>query len=124
LGIFFLIFNLLFLAVIIFTVVCVWKVFKKAGKPGWASIIPIYNQVVLLEIVDKPVWWIILLFIPFVNLIVTILVLSELSKKFAKGTGFTVGLFFLPFIFFPILAFGKAQYSGSTQTAQSAPVIK
>ena len=89
-----------------------WKVFTKAGKPGWAAIIPIYNLVVLLEIVGKPIWWIILMLIPLVNLIVYIIILVELAKRFGKGVGFAIGLLLFPFICFPILGFGSAQYQG------------
>jgi hypothetical protein len=104
-GVFF-----VFFAILLITVVAHWKIFTKAGQPGWASIIPIYNMVVLLTIVKKPIWWIILAFIPVVNVIIAIIVTHELSKSFGKGVGFTVGLILLPFIFFPILAFGKATY--------------
>jgi hypothetical protein len=87
-----------------------WVIFTKAGKPGWAAIIPIYNIIVLLEIVGKPIWWIILVIIlPF---IFGIWMLNLLSKSFGKGVGFTLGLIFLGFIFFPILAFGDAKYKG------------
>ena len=99
-----------YLAVLLLIVIGMWMIFVKAGKPGWASIIPIYNLVVLLEIVGKPIWWIILMLIPLVNLIVYIIVLVELAKRFGKGIGFALGLFFFPFIFFPILGFGSAQY--------------
>ena len=88
----------------------VWKVFTKAGKPGWASLIPIYNMIVLLEITGKPIWWIILFLIPFVNFIAAFLVMIPLAEKFGKGTGFGIGLVFLSFVFFPILAFGDAEY--------------
>lgn len=89
-----------------------WKVFTKAGKPGWASLIPIYNIVVMLEIAAKPIWWIVLLFIPFVNFIAGIMVTIALAEKFSKGAGFGVGLVLLPFVFFPLLAFGDARYRG------------
>lgn len=87
-----------------------WKVFTKAGKPGWASIIPIYNAIVLLEIAGKPLWWIILFFIPCVNIIIAILVAMDVAKNFGKGAGFGLGLAFLPFIFYPILGFSDARY--------------
>jgi hypothetical protein len=93
-----------------FFVVCAWKVFTKAGKPGWAAIIPIYNLVVLLQIVRKPLWWIVMFFIPLVSLIFAILLYVELAKAFGKGVGFGIGLIFLSPIFFPILAFGSAEY--------------
>ncbi|MDC0321164.1 DUF5684 domain-containing protein, partial [Akkermansiaceae bacterium] len=93
----------------------IWKIFTKAGKPGWASIIPIYNVIVLLEIIGKPVWWIVLFLIPFVNIIISIITTNEVSKSFGRGAGTTVGLIFLPFIFYPVLAFGSAQYQGTQQ---------
>ena len=106
------VFWIIYAAVIILIVAAVWKVFTKAGKPGWASIIPIYNLIVLLEIAGKPIWWIILLLIPLVNFVIAILVYISLAEKFGKGVGFALGLVFLPFIFFPILAFGDATYRG------------
>lgn len=100
------------LAIVAFYVYAGWKLFTKAGKPGWASIVPIYNILVQLEIVGKPAWWLVLLLIPFVNFVVAILVCIELAKVFGKSTGFGIGLVFLGFIFFPILAFGDAKYVG------------
>ena len=88
-----------------------WKVFEKAGKPGWAAIIPIYNMVVFLEIVGKPVWWIVLMFIPIVSLIISIILCISLAERFGKGTGFGIGIAFLGFVFLPMLAFGDAEYS-------------
>ena len=88
-----------------------WKVFTKAGEPGWAAIIPIYNFIVMLKIAGKPLWWIVLFLIPFVNFIAMILVSIAIAKNFGKGAGFGLGLAFLGFIFFPILGFGSAQYN-------------
>ena len=102
------------LAILLLIIVSLWKIFEKAGKPGWASIVPIYNIIVMLEIVGKPVWWLLLLFIPFVGLIVSIMLVFELAKKFGKGGGFALGLVLLPIIFYPILAFGDAKYEGNT----------
>jgi hypothetical protein len=101
-----------FLALAVFMVVCHWLIYAKAGKPGWACIIPIYGYLVLLDIVGKPWWWLLLMFIPFVNIVLAIIVINELSKSFGKGAGFTVGLIFLPFIFYPILAFDSSRYMG------------
>ena len=98
-------------------IAAMWKVFTKAGKPGWAAIIPIYNIIVLLQIAGKPVWWFILLFIPIVNLIIAILMYLALAEKFGKGGGFAMGLVFLGIIFFPILGFGSAQYQGAVAKA-------
>ncbi len=103
--------SFIFITVIII-IIARWKIYDKAGKPGWASIIPIYDTIVLLEIIGKPIWWLVLLFIPFVNIIFAIIIFNALAKSFGKGSGFTVGLIFLPFIFFPILGFGDAQYIG------------
>jgi len=91
----------------IFIIICLWKIFAKAGKPGWASLVPIYNLVVMLEIVKKPVWWILLLLIPGVNIIILIIIYIELAKAFGQGTGFGIGILFLGIIFIPLLAFGK-----------------
>jgi len=105
---------IIYLAVTILLIVSMWKVFVKAGKPGWASIVPIYNVIVLLDIAGKPVWWFILTFIPVVGIITLILVFMEVAKRFGKSALFGVGLALLPFIFFPILAFGDAKYEGAS----------
>ncbi len=97
---------------VLLIIASMWKVFVKAGKPGWASLIPIYNVIVLLEIAGKPIWWIIMFFIPFVNFIAAFLVMIPLAEKFGKGAGFGIGLALLPFVFFPMLAFGDAEYRG------------
>ncbi|MCX7697162.1 MAG: DUF5684 domain-containing protein [Bacteroidales bacterium] len=104
-------FIVFYLAIIILMIVSMWKIYVKAGQPGWASIVPIYNLIILLEIVKKPIWWIILLLIPFVNFIILIILYHRLSLSFGKGVGFTIGLIFLPFIFFPILAFDGSTYT-------------
>ena len=98
------------LAFAIIVIVTLWRIFTKAGEPGWAAIIPFYNAYVLLRITGKPGWWLILFYIPIVNVIFAIIVYVELARRFGKGAGFGVGLIFLPFIFFPILAFGSAEY--------------
>jgi len=89
-----------------------WKIYEKAGKPGWAAIIPIYNIIVLLEIIGKPVWWILLLLIPCVNIVFAVWITNLLSKSFGQSEGFTVGLLLLGIVFYPILAFGNYQYLG------------
>lgn len=89
-----------------------WRIFTKADRPGWASIIPIYNAIVLLDIAGKPWWWLLLLLIPIVNFIIVILVYIDLAKAFGKGTGFALGLIFLAPIFLLLLAFGDAEYVG------------
>jgi hypothetical protein len=98
------------LLIVVAVIAGIWKTFTKAGQPGWGAIIPIYNIILLLEIAGKPIWWIILLFIPLVNIVVSIIVNIEVAKKFGKGTGFGIGLALLGFIFYPILGFGDAKY--------------
>lgn len=105
-----LVFMLVFLAFFLFMIVTMWKIFTKAGQPGWAILIPIYNIIVMLKIAGKEWWWLFLFIIPLVNFVVGILVVIAFAKNFGKGPGFAVGLLFLGFIFYPILAFGDAVY--------------
>jgi hypothetical protein len=100
------------LLIALLLIVAMWKVFTKAGQPGWASIIPIYNLYIWCKIVGRPWWWILLMLIPFVNFIVCIILCIDLAKSFGKGVGFGIGLALLGIIFFPILGFGSAQYQG------------
>lgn len=101
---------LIALAICVLIFASFWVVFNKAGQPGWGCLIPIYNVYLMCKIGGKPGWWTILLLIPLVNIVVYFIVLIGVAKNFGKGGGFAVGLFFLYFIFFPILAFGDAQY--------------
>jgi len=89
-----------------------WKIFTKAKQPGWAVIIPIYNTYILLKIIGRPWWWLLLLLIPIVNIVLGIMMYHELAKSFGKGVGYTLLLLLLPFIGFPVLGFGSAQYQG------------
>jgi hypothetical protein len=100
------------LLVALLLIVAMWKVFTKAGQPGWASIIPLYNLYIWCKIVGRPWWWILLMLIPFVNFIICIILCIDLAKSFGKGVGFGIGLALLGVIFFPILGFGSAQYQG------------
>jgi len=102
----------IWLIIVVLEIVGVWKIFTKAGQPGWAAIIPFYNYWVMLKIVGRPGWWLILFFIPIVNIAIALIVLNDLSKSFGKSVGFTIGLIFLSFIFFPILGFGSDLYRG------------
>jgi hypothetical protein len=103
---------IIYLAIILVTLIGCWKAYSKAGQPGWSCIIPIYNMVVWLQICGRPIWWIILLLIPLVNLIIFIIICIDFAKSFGKGVGFGLGIFFLGFIFIPILGFGSATYQG------------
>ena len=105
--------SLLVLALTVFMLVCVWKVFEKAGKPGWASLIPFYNVYVLLKIGGKPGWWILLFLIPLVNLIFMFLMMLGVSERFGKGIGYALGLTVFPIFFYPLLAFGDVTYTSN-----------
>lgn len=105
-------FVLVYLAILVLIVASMWKVFEKAGKPGWAAIIPIYNLLILIEIVGKPSIWILWCLIPCVNWVFIVWLTNLTSKSFGKQEGFTVGMILLPFIFWPILGFGDAKYLG------------
>ena len=98
--------------------VALWFIFKKAGEPGWAAIIPVYNILIAIKIAGKPWWYILLLLIHIVNIIIGIMILNGISKNFGKGGWFTVGLFFLKVIFLAILGFGAAQYTGNKEKFQ------
>src|SRR5688572_4329857 len=87
-----------YLAVIFVLIAAQWKIYSKAGQPGWACIIPFYNFYVLLKIVGKPGWWLAMLFIPFVGIVYAIWTINMLSKSFGKDEGFTVGLLLLGFV--------------------------
>jgi hypothetical protein len=101
-----------YLVILVVLIASLWKIFTKAGKPGWAAIIPIYNIIVLLEIVGKPAWWIILLLIPLVNIVIAIIVVHRLSLSFGQGVGMTILLLLLGIVGYPVLAFGSAKYVG------------
>jgi len=100
------------LVVTVFYVYCMWRLFEKAGKPGWAALIPIYNTLIQLEIIQRPWWWLLLMFVPLVNFVVAVTVIFDLAKAFGKDTAFGFGILFLAPIFIPILALGNAKYIG------------
>lgn len=103
---------IVYLAIVVLMIASMWKIYTKAGKPGWACLIPIYNLIVLLEICGKPWWWIFLFLIPIVSIVFLIMMYHALSLSFGKGAGFTVGLILLGIVFLPILAFGDSNYKG------------
>ena len=94
-----------------FYVYCAWRIFEKAGKPGWAALVPIFNTLVELEIIQRPLWWVLLMLIPGVNLALAVIIIFDLAKVFGKDNGFAFGLLFLAPIFVPILALGSAVYT-------------
>jgi hypothetical protein len=104
------IFVLVWLSIVAFAIISQWKVFTKAGQPGWAIFVPIYNFIVILKIVNKPWWWLFLMLIPIVNIVFLIIILHRVSLSFGKSGGFTVGLVLLSIVFWGILAFDKSEY--------------
>ncbi len=98
------------LAVAVFIIAAWWTVFTKAGQPGWGAIIPIYNVYLMCKVGGKPGWWVILFFIPLVNIVMAFVVMIGVAKNFGKGAGFGVGIVLLQVIFVPILGFGSATY--------------
>ena len=109
---------LIVLAIVVFSL-GMYGTFKKAGQPGWAAFVPIYDYWVLLRIVGRPGWWLALAllgFIPFVGstavLVICVIVFNDLSKSFGHGGWFTVGLVLLGPIFYYILWLGKSTYRG------------
>ena len=114
-GVGMLIFYLVIAALML---VSMWKIFVKCGKPGWACLIPIYNIIVMLEIAEKPAWYVLLFFVPFANIYAMWVCYDGMARKLGKSSGFTVGMIFLPVIFIPILAFSKS----STAEVSAAPV--
>ncbi|MDX8055149.1 DUF5684 domain-containing protein [Lentzea sp. BCCO 10_0798] len=104
---------IIYLAFAVFAIVVMWKVFAKAGQPGWAAIIPIYNIYVWLKVAGRPGWWLILFLIPIVNIVMALIVSIDIAKSFAKDAVFgVVGLWLFSIIGYAILAFGGAQYRG------------
>jgi hypothetical protein len=102
---------LFLLLIIVLYVIAYWKLFTKAGEPGWGALVPIYNLYLLCKIAGRPEWWLILFFIPLVNIAIALIVSMDLAKAFGKTSGFGIGLWLLSFIFVPILSFGSAQYT-------------
>ena len=109
-------YSIVLLVFVVLTVVGNWKVFEKAGKPGWAAIVPIYNTVVLYQVSGLNPWLLLLYLVPVVNYIamfvLSIMLAGKLVKAFGKGTGFAIGIFFLQPLFTLILGFGDAKYEG------------
>ena len=106
------VFIIFCIAIGVLQIAGMWKVFIKAGQPGWAAIIPFYNIYIMTKVGGKPGIWTLLCLIPFINFIFAIWLTNMISKSFGKDEGFTLGLLFLSFIFWPILGFGPARYLG------------
>lgn len=108
---------LIALVIGVFIIAAMWRVFTKAGQPGWGCLIPFYNIYLMLKIAGKPGWWLIFFFIPVINIVVQIVMTIDIARNFGRGGWFAAGLIFLPIIFFPILAFGDSVYIGADQPA-------
>src|SRR5947209_11437206 len=105
---------ILYGALIFLVVGGLWKIFSKAGEPGWAAIVPVYNGMILSKICGRGEMFGLLLLVPCVNIVVSILLTIDLAKVFGKDMGFAIGMILLPIIFLPILAFGNAEYIGAS----------
>ncbi len=112
------------LAILITVIAGIWRVYSKAGQPGWGVLIPIYNVYLMCKIAHRPGWWLLLMFVPIVNLIIAITLSIGIARNFGKGAGFGLGLAFLGFIFYPILGFGGAQYLSSTGLGASQDALQ
>ncbi len=112
-GVFGLFYMICWLAFVILIIAGFWKTFVKAGQPGWASIIPFYNVYILLKIAGRPGWRLLLFFIPFVNIIVSLVVAIDVGKSFGKDALYSIILLWLlSAIGYLILGFGSAEYQG------------
>jgi hypothetical protein len=100
-----------YLAVVFFYVTAGWKVFVKAGEPGWGIFVPIYNLYLICKIAGRPEWWLILFFIPLINIVFGLIIAMDIAKAFSKSSGFGIGLWLFGFLFVPILGYGSAQYT-------------
>jgi hypothetical protein len=103
---------LLILALTAVVVAGVWKTFEKAGEPGWAALVPIYNLYVLIKISGNAWWWLLLLFVPVINVFAQAKISIDVADEFGQGLLFGLGLWLLSFVFFPLLGFGDYQYRG------------
>ena len=96
----------------VFMIIVQWKIYTKAGQPGWAQFIPIYGQLVFLRIIGRPWWWLLLCILVIPAIILMFMIPFDMAKSFGKSSGFGVGLLLLPIVFYPMLAFGSATYVG------------
>ncbi len=108
--------SLIFLIVFVWLVVALiamWKMFEKAGKPGWGALIPFYNIYLLIKIVGRPGWWLFLLFVPFVNIVIEVILAMDVAKSFGKSSLWgIIFILLLGGLGYIILGFGSAQYVG------------
>jgi hypothetical protein len=105
---------LVWLAFAILVIAGLWKVFVKAGHPGWGAIIPFYNTYLLIKVAGRPGWWLILMFIPVVNFIIWIIIALDIAKNFGHGVGYGILLILIPAIMYLVLGFGSDEYKPVT----------
>ena len=112
--IFLIVYCVVMIALSVVLLIAMWKLFVKAGQPGWASLIPGYNFWVVCDIAfNNNIMWFIFMFIPFLNIVAMFVSMYAIAKTFNKGTGFAILSIFFYVITIPILAFGKAEYDPS-----------
>lgn len=117
----FVVFGIIGFAVLVLTIAGMWKMFSKAGQPGWAAIVPFYNIYVLCRVGGKPGWWLVLYLIPIVDIVISIIVAVAVARNFGKGGAFGFFmLWLLSFIGYPMLGFGSARYVGAQPQRQPA----
>jgi hypothetical protein len=87
-----------------------WLVFAKAGRPGWACLVPGYNGAEFLRVAKLPAWLWVLFLVPFVNIVLFVLACVRVARAFRKGPRFAAGLVFLPPVYMTILGMGAARY--------------
>ncbi len=106
------IFMIVVLAITVITLAGIWKLFEKAGHPGWKSLIPLYNVILWLGMIGRPWWYLIALFVPGLSVILWAILAFGTARSFGRGILFALGVTFLPFIFIPVLGFGQSEYIG------------
>lgn len=95
----------------IFKLVYSYKLFKKMGRKGWEGLIPIYSTIIKLKVLNIPIWMILFLIIPGMNVALSVIITINIARKFNKDILFTIGLIFAPVVFYPILAFDKSEFN-------------
>ena len=105
--------SLILLAMVLLTIAAIWKVFQRAGEPGWAVLVPIYNLYVLTKVARVSGWWVLAMFIPFLGIIAAFVIAIGVAQRFGKSTGFGIGIALLPFLFYPMLAWGDGEAAPS-----------
>ena len=100
----------LLLLFVVVPVAAMWGLFEKAGQSGWWALVPYYNIVLLFRICKRSGWWVVLFLLPLASIVGWLILCMSVANAYGKGAGFAIGLFVLPWIFFPIAGFGDATY--------------